>query len=200
MAIGHLRSSVLGEETEIKVIEKARNGDRKAIRLLYDRYSGYLAATCARYLADRGDQKDVLQDSFVKVFSSMDKFDYRGEGSLKAWMRQVVVNECLKMLRHRRRSVPIVYEGELRDVEEEDDIGPPDVVDVPAAAIHEMIKELPDGYRAVFNLFVLEEKSHKEISEMLGITESTSASQFHRARIILAKKIKEYKQKVKIKR
>jgi RNA polymerase sigma-70 factor (ECF subfamily) len=115
-------------------------------------------------------------------------------------MRQIVVNECLKVLRKRKRSVPILFEEELRDVEIEEDTGPPEVEKVPAAVIHEMIKELPDGYRAVFNLFVLEEKNHKEISELLGITESTSASQLYRARMILAKKIKEYLGKVKIKR
>lgn len=191
---------MLTEEKEKQVFERARDGDRKAVRQLYDRYSSFLAATCARFLPDQGDQKDVLQDGFVKIFSSLDKFDYRGEGSLKAWMRQIVVNECLKVLRKRKRSVPILFEKELRDVEIEEDPGPPEVEKVPAAVIHEMIKELPDGYRAVFNLFVLEEKNHKEISELLGITESTSASQLYRARMILAKKIKEYLGKVKIKR
>ena len=191
---------MLKEEKEKQVFERARDGDRKAVRQLYDRYSSFLAATCARFLPDPGDQKDVLQDGFVKIFSSLDKFDYRGEGSLKAWMRQIVVNECLKVLRKRKRSVPILFEEELRDVEVEEDTGPPEVEKVPAAVIHEMIKELPDGYRAVFNLFVLEEKNHKEISELLGITESTSASQLYRARMILAKKIKEYLGKVKIKR
>ena len=191
---------MLKEEKEKQVFERARDGDRKAVRQLYDRYSSFLAATCARFLPDPGDQKDVLQDGFVKIFSSLDKFDYRGEGSLKAWMTQIVVNECLKVLRKRKRSVPILFEEELRDVEIEEDTGPPEVEKVPAAVIHEMIKELPDGYRAVFNLFVLEEKNHKEISELLGITESTSASQLYRARMILAKKIKEYLGKVKIRR
>lgn len=191
---------MLTEEKEKQVFERARDGDRKAVRQLYDRYSSFLAATCARFLPDLGDQKDVLQDGFVKIFSSLDKFDYRGEGSLKAWMRQIVVNECLKVLRKRKRSVPILFEEELRDVEVEEDTGPPEVEKVPAAVIHEMIKGLPEGYRAVFNLFVLEEKNHKEISELLGITESTSASQLYRARMILAKKIKEYLGKVKIKR
>lgn len=190
---------MLTEEKEKQVFERARDGDRKAVRQLYDRYSSFLAATCARFLPDLGDQKDVLQDGFVKIFSSLDKFDYRGEGSLKAWMRQIVVNECLKVLRKRKRSVPILFEEELRDVEVEEDTGPPEVEKVPAAVIHEMIKGLPEGYRAVFNLFVLEEKNHKEISELLGITESTSASQLYRARMILAKKIKEYLGKVKIK-
>lgn len=186
-------------EQERQVIERARNGDRKAIRQLYDCYSQYVSATCSRYLTDRGDHKDVLQDSFVKVFSSLDRFEYRGEGSFRAWLRQIAVNECLKCLRSRRRSVPIVFEQEVKDVEEEDN-DPPDIRKVPAGVIHEMIRELPEGYRTVFNLYALEEKSHKEIASLLGITENTSASQLHRARAILAGKIKEYIEKVNNKR
>ncbi|MBQ6254056.1 MAG: RNA polymerase sigma factor [Bacteroidales bacterium] len=190
---------VLTEGTERQVVERARNGDRAAVKEIYDRYSKYLSATCSRFLTDQRDLKDVLQECFLKIFTSLDKFDYRGEGSLKAWMRQIVVNESLKTLRRKRKSVPIVFEEEIKDVAEEE-IEPPDVESVPAAAIQEMIKELPDGYRAVFNLYALEDKSHKEIAAALGITENTSASQLHRARAILARKIKEYKNKVKIKR
>ena len=187
-------------ETERQVIERARNGDRKAIRRLYDCYSQYMSATCSRYLTDKGDHKDVLQDSFVKVFSSLDRFEYRGEGSFKAWLRQIAVNECLKFLRSRRRSVPIVFEEEVKDVAEEEENDPPDIRKVPAGVIQKMIEGLPEGYRTVFNLYALEEKSHKEIASLLGISENTSASQLHRARAILAGKIKEYIDKVKIKR
>jgi len=184
----------LAGEIDIKVIERARNGDRNAVRQIYDHYSRYLAAVCSRFLPDQGDQKDVLQDSFVKIFSSLDKFEYRGEGSFRAWMRMIIVNESLKALRKRRRSVPIVFEERLMDVEEED-TGPPDVEEVPAEEIHKMIRELPEGYRTVLNLYALEDKSHKEIASLLGISENTSASQLHRARLLLAKKIKEYKEK-----
>ena len=187
-------------ETESKVIQRARNGDRLAVKEIYDRYVGYLAATCSRFLPDKSEQKDVLQDCFLKIFSSLDKFDYRGEGSFKAWLRQIVVNECLKTLRKRRRSVPIEYEWELGDYPLEDDDAPPDLENVPASAIQKMIEGLPEGYRTVFILSALEEKSHKEIAAELGITENTSASQLFRARSMLAKKIKEYKEKLKIKR
>ncbi len=191
MGTGLLRDSGLSAEAERQLLERARNGDRVAVREIYDRFSGYLAATCARFLPDPRDQKDVLQESFVKIFTSLDSFDFRGEGSLKAWMRRILVNESLKTLRKRRRSVPIVFEDEVRDV---------DVAEVPAEVIHKMIQGLPEGYRTVFNLYALEDKSHKEIAGLLGITESTSASQLYRARMILARMIKEYKEKVKIKR
>ncbi len=199
MVLEGLRGSGLAAESESQVLERARNGDRAAVREIYDRYSGYLSATCSRFLPDPRDQKDVLQECFVKIFTSLDSFDYRGEGSLKAWMRRVLVNESLKTLRKMRRSVPIVFEDEVRDVAE-DDPDPPDVDMIPAQAIHGMIQRLPEGYRTVFNLYALEDKSHKEIAAMLGISESTSASQLHRARVILARMIKEYKEKVKIKR
>ena len=185
-------------ETERQVIERARNGDRKAVKQIYDRFSSYLTATCARFITNENDLRDVLQDGFVKIFTSLDQFVYRGEGSLKAWARQIMVNQCLKLMRSKRRSVPIMLEENHRDLEvvEDDDEGPPDIHNVPAEVLQRMIRELPEGYRTVLNLFVVEEKSHKEIASLLGITESTSASQFFRARKILADKLKEYLIKV----
>lgn len=189
---------MLKAETERQVIERARNGDRKAVKQIYDRFSSYLTATCARFITNENDLRDVLQDGFVKIFTSLDQFVYRGEGSLKAWARQIMVNQCLKLMRSKRRSVPIMFEENLRDLEvvEDDDEGPPDIHDVPAEVLQRMIRELPEGYRTVLNLFAVEEKSHKEIASLLGITESTSASQFFRARKILADKLKEYLIKV----
>lgn len=108
-------------------------------------------------------------------------------------MTRVVVNECLKFLRDNRRLDMFVAVPELPDVpEEEDDDEGLSVEDVPPEVVHSMIRELPDGYRTVFNLFVIEGRSHREIAEMLGISEATSASQFHRAKKILAKRIREY--------
>lgn len=189
---------MLKAETERQVIERARNGDRKAVKQIYDRFSSYLTATCARFITNENDLRDVLQDGFVKIFTSLDQFVYRGEGSLKAWARQIMVNQCLKLMRSKRRSVPIMFEENLRDLEvvEDDDEGPPDIHNVPAEVLQRMIRELPEGYRTVLNLFVVEEKSHKEIASLLGISESTSASQFFRARKILADKLKEYLIKV----
>ena len=157
------------------------------MRLLYDRYIGYLTAVCSRYVVDSAAVKDILQDAFVKVFSKLDGFEYRGEGSLKAWMSRIVVNDSLKNLRCAGR---LKYVDELPDTEGEGEIeGMPEV---PVRELAEMIKSLPDGYRTVFNLFVFEKKSHREIAGLLGIKEDSSASQFFRARAMLAKKIKDY--------
>lgn len=157
------------------------------MRLLYDRYIGYLTAVCSRYVVDSAAVKDILQDAFVKVFSKLDGFEYRGEGSLKAWMSRIVVNDSLKSLRGAGR---LKYVDELPDTEGDGEIE--GVPDVPVRELAEMIKSLPDGYRTVFNLFVFEKKSHREIAGLLGIKEDSSASQFFRARAMLAKKIKDY--------
>ena len=186
-----LRGTLSGDMEKV-LVEQARNGDRAAMRQIYDCYSRYLAATCSRYLPDGGDLRDVLQDSFVKIFSSLGKFDYRGEGSLKAWMRQISVNEALKFIRKRKRSDTVEYKWDLPDKEEEEE---PDVGSVPPGVIQKMIQAVPEGYRTVLNLYAFEEKSHKEIAALLGITESTSASQLHRARAILARQINEYKKR-----
>ena len=187
----------LTEDKERSLVEQARKGDRGAMKRIYDCYSRYLAATCSRYLPGEDELRDVLQDSFVKIFSSLDKFEFRGEGSLKAWMRQVSVNEALKLIRKRKRNDTVEYKWDLPDKEEED--LEPEVTDVPASVIQKMIQALPEGYRTVLNLYAFEEKSHKEIAGLLGISESTSASQLHRARALLAKQINEYKKRTETK-
>lgn len=184
----------LAGDKERGLVERARTGDRGAMRRIYDLYSRYLTATCSRYLPDRSDLRDVLQDSFVKIFSSLDKFEFRGEGSLKAWMRRISVNEALKLIRGRKRNDTLEYKWDLPDIGEDDD-SEPDVATVPASVIQKMIQALPEGYRTVLNLYAFEEKSHKEIAGLLGISENTSASQLHRARALLARQINDYKKR-----
>ena len=173
--------------SERELVRLVRSGDPSGMRTLYERYVGYLTAVCSRYLSDRSTVKDVLQDAFVSVYTHLGSFEYRGEGSLRSWMTRIVVNGSLKQL---RRSGRLSFVDELPDREEETlDTLPP----LPASVLAEMIKALPDGYRTVFNLFVFENKSHKEIAGMLGIKEDSSASQYFRARAMLARKIKEYR-------
>ena len=166
-----------------------RSGDASGMRAFYERYVGFLTAVCSRYVPDRAAVKDILQEVFVKAFDRIGSFEYRGEGSVKAWMHRIVVNDSLKFLRANGK---MKYVDDLPDVEDEQMDSLPDV---PAAVVAEMIKSLPDGYRTVFNLFVFEKKSHREIAELLGIKEDSSASQFFRARAMLEKKIKEYVKK-----
>lgn len=178
-------------DKEKKIAEGIRKGSHTAMKELYDEWSGYLFALCLRYVPDRETAGDILQDSFVKIFSNAGSFTYKGPGSLKAWISRIAVNEALQYLRKKKGSEMLEYKDNLPEISaeepEETDIG-----DIPASALQKMIEGLPEGYRTIFNLFVFEEMSHKEIAATLGISESTSASQFHRARKLLARRIKEY--------
>ena len=179
---------------EAELVRRAKNEDTAAVRAIYDSYAQYLLAVCRRYTGDADSAADVLQDSLVKIFTSLDKFEWRGPGSLKAWMRRVVVNEALMYLRSRRRAGESVEDDGIADSLPDEE---PEVDDVPLAVIQQMIQmiaELPEGYRTVFNLYVFEGFSHRQIADALGISENTSYSQFSRARSLLARKIKEYRE------
>lgn len=180
------------EMSEEELSDLCRQGDNRARRELYERYSGALMAVCLRYVADRETAEDVLHDGFIRIFQSMNRFTYIGEGSLKAWLSRVMANEALGYLRkHNARMQQEVDTDEIPDMPDEDE----DVDDIPQSVLMDLIRQLPDGYRTVFNLYVFEEKSHKEIAALLGITEHTSSSQFYRAKCLLMKKIKEYREK-----
>lgn len=179
------------EVREKELIKKILDGDASAMKYLYDCHVGYLTAAASRYVPDEDDLKDVLQEAFVKIFTSMAKFRYMGRGSLRAWMTRIVINEALDCMGSRKCIEPL--EPEITDdCGREEPPEEPEVENVPIEVIYEMIRHLPPGYRSVFNLYVFEGKSHKEIAEILNIKESTSASQFHRAKALLATNIKEY--------
>lgn len=175
--------------TEQQIVNGVRNGDQKAMREMYDLLAGHAMATAVRYLENRDDRRDVLQNCFLKVFTHISDFDYRGKGSLRAWMTRIVANESINHLKQQSR---LTFLNEV-DVEIPDD-EPPDITHIPPEVINHMIASLPTGYRVVFNQFVFEHKSHKEIAQALGIKENSSASQFLRAKRLLAKMIHQYQQ------
>ncbi|HBG56605.1 RNA polymerase sigma factor [Proteiniphilum sp. UBA1028] len=184
------------EENSVReLIRQIVQGNRVAMKRFYDDHSGYLTAVCARYISNREDIKDVLQESFLKIFKAIQTFEYKGAGSLRAWSARIVVNEALKHIRAAgKMQFTSLPEWDLPNPEEDRE---PDFEDIPASAILEMIRTLPPGYRTVFNLYVLEQKSHKEIASILNIAESSSASQLHRAKGILVKEIELYRLKKK---
>ena len=161
------------------------------MKALYDRYAGFLTAVCSRYIENKEDVKDLMQDSFIRIFSSIGSFEYRGEGSLKAWMSRIVINNTLKYIRDNIQKGMISIDEDIPDVPDEEI---PEISEMPPSVIQDMIRRLPEGYRTVFNLFVFEGKSHKEIAMLLGIKENSSASQLHRAKALLAGWIREYRQ------
>lgn len=175
-------------ETELS--ERCRQKDNIARKKLYELYSGQMMAICCRYAGDRQLAQDLLHDGFLKAFNSFDKFTYRGEGSLRAWLSRIMVNTSLEYLRkndvlHQTLTLEEVPETVNNEAEEE-------LERIPQKVLMDFIANLPVGYRTVFNLYTFEEKSHREIAVMLNINEKSSASQLFRARALLAKKITEY--------
>ena len=169
---------------ETQLINGCRKGDRLAQKELYETYSRKMMGVCLRYVSDRETARDLLQDGFVKVFTGMDS--YSGLGSFEGWMRKIFVNCALEYL----RKSDVLRES--TDLDNTAELIQPDasaISNMSAAELMQLVQELPAGFRTVFNLFAIEGYSHKEISDMLNITESTSRSQFTRAKQMLQKRI-----------
>lgn len=175
-------------DNELQLLCLVKQGNAMAMKTVYSTYIRYLAAICSRYIVNNEDVKDVLQDSFLKIFSGIASFEYRGRGSLKGWITKITVNETLKFLQKNNRFEFVEISEQEHDKPDEE----PDVDALPSSVLFNLIRELPDGYRTIFNLYVIENKSHKEIAKLLDIKESTSASQLHRAKSLLATKIRQY--------
>ena len=171
-----------------QIVERIRQKDQRAMSELYQMYVGELTSVCYRYIPNADDAKDVLQNSFVKIFTSIPTLEYQGEKQFKGWMIRIVANEALMFLRNKKKLL-FVEQDQLADKIEEDDADP-DTERISPDELHQLICELPDGYRTVLNLYVFENYSHRQIAELLGIKESTSASQLHYAKQWLARRIK----------
>lgn len=189
----HSKMQMKADISEEELSLQCQRGDMQARRTLYERYGGRLMAICLRYIGDRETAEDVLHDGFLRIFQSIKQFSYQGEGSLKAWLSRVMVNEALGYLR--KKNVQLQQEVLMTEIPDVPDTDDSDLNDIPRSVLMKFISELPDGYRTVFNLYVFEEKSHKEIASLLGITEHTSSSQFYRAKSLLIKKINEYRKR-----
>ena len=172
-------------ETEQQLLESVRRGDRQAMRRLYERYKRYAISTGLRYIPDLNDVEDVVQDSFVKILTSIQRFDYQGEGSLKSWIGKIIANKSIEFV---RRHEYINFTDIIPEIPDEE----PELERIPPDVLTSMIAKLPPGYRLVFNLYVFEHCSHKEIAQRLGIGEKSSASQLTRAKNIMIRKMKDY--------
>ena len=169
---------------ELQLIEGCRKGDRRAQKALYETFSRKMMSVCLRYVSDWETARDLLQEGFVKVFTHIDS--YTGNGSFEGWLRKIFVNSALEYLRHAdvlRESTELNQTAELTQT----DSSP--LSDISAAELMQLIQSLPTGFRTIFNLFAIEGYSHKEISEQLNITESTSRSQYTRAKQLLQRKV-----------
>ncbi|MCH5173404.1 MAG: sigma-70 family RNA polymerase sigma factor [Bacteroidales bacterium] len=169
-----------------RTIEKAREGERRAQKAVYDALADKMFAVCLRYMGDRESAEDVLQDGFVTLFAKIGT--YTGDGSFEGWARKIFVNTALMSLR--KNDVLKGSEDADAAVSLSSD-APSAVQDLGYKELCRMISELPAGFRTVFNMYVVEGYSHQEIAESLGISVSTSRSQLLRARAMLQAKIKE---------
>ena len=169
------------------LVDSCKKGDRRAQKAVFDHLSGKMFAVCLRYMADREAAEDILQDGFVTLFTKLDS--YSGEGSFEGWARKIFVNTALMSLRKN----DVLRQTE--DVEAAWNIsaeGPSAIENIGYNELMKMVASMPPGFRTVFNMYVIEGYSHKEIAECLGISEATSRSQLQRARTMLQNKIKKY--------
>ena len=157
------------------------------MRRLYDRYADYAMAVGLRYIPERDAVRDVLQDSFVKILTSVGQMVYRGEGSLKCWVAKIVSHRAIGWIKEHEQ---LLLSDQMPDEIEEDEEAV--IEDIPKNLLNEMIGRLPLRYRVVINLRAFEELSHKEIALRLGINENTSVTLFSRAKRKLEKMMKEY--------
>ena len=166
-------------QTEGSLIVGCLNGDRKSQKALYEMYAPKLFPVCLKYTKNSMDAEDVLQESFIKLYSNLHKF--KGEGSFEGWMRRIFVNTAIENLRRRK--------PETKDCGYFEDVIPakePSVLD--NLYNKDLLKtsgSLSHGYKTVFHLYAIEGYSHQEIASKLGISESTSKSQFCRAKAML---------------
>ena len=167
-----------------KAIEGCKRQDRISQKYLFDTWSDGMLMVCLRYVKHLPDAEEIMLNGFFNFFKSIERFVYNGDNSIGGWLKKIMVNECLMFLRKK---------GELIIVDEKnaaDTVTAYDTMDkMSAAEIFRLVMEMPAGYRTVFNLYVIEGYSHKEIGQVLNITEGTSKSQLNKARAMMQKKL-----------
>ena len=170
------------EEKELAI--RCARKDKMAQQELYEQYGSRILALCRRYVVDQSDAEDMMQDAFIKIFNVIGNFKWTRPGSLYSWMARVTINLAFDSSKRRRtlakQLVDIDQLGDIADNQEYDQSAP-----VPADVLHEMIEDLPEGYRTVFKLYCIDGLSHKEIADLLRIKEKSSSASLARARALL---------------
>jgi RNA polymerase sigma-70 factor (ECF subfamily) len=173
--------------TESDLIAGCVEGDRQMQEELYNRFAPKMYSVCMRYADNANDAQDLLQEGFIKVYKNLHRF--RAEGSFEGWIRRVFINSSIEHLRRKKMHLATVSEKEENTIENADISALDNLAE---RDIITLIQELSPGYRTVFNLYVIEGYSHREIGDQLGISEGTSKSQLARAKAILQKKVTQY--------
>ena len=179
--------------SEDLLLREAINKRSDAIKLLYEKHAPSLLSLCLRYCGNIEDAEDVLHNGFIKIIKHLHTFKPRENGSLNGWMKRIMVNTSLNYLRDRLKENrfvdidPLIEKIFIEEKDDTDSMTNPDMFS--QDMIMKMICELPAGYRTVFNMYVFENFSHREIAEMLNFSENTSKSQLSKARGLLKKKL-----------
>ena len=166
-----------------ELIQACLNGDRKAQKSLYELYSAKMYAVCLRYAVDENEASDMLQEGFIRIYTNLDQFE--GKGSFEGWIRRVFIHTAIKYYHKMRRHNSTDEIGQRAERATGESV----VGRMSADELMQLIKELPEGYRVVFNLYAVEGYSHKEIADLLNIGESTSRSQLVKARRLLQERV-----------
>lgn len=170
------------------LVQNCVSGNAEAQRELFDRFSPLMLGVAMRYMKDKARAEDVLQDGFIKVYKNIHRFKHRG--SLEGWIRRIIVNTALDQIRkNKKRQRDLHLDDSVFEISQKSDA----VGKLEAEVLMEIIQQLPEGYRVVFNMFAIEGYSHKEIAKTLKVSESTSKSQYSRAKSALRKALKKYK-------
>ncbi len=171
---------------ESDLISGCMQGDRRMQEELYRRFSPRMYAVCLRYAGNAEEAEDILQEGFIKVFKKLDSF--RGDGSFEGWVRRIFVNTAIEHFRRKRYLQPVTEKEENtlegKSLSALDGLAEKDIL--------ALIKQLSPGYRTVFNMYVIEGYTHKEIADMMGISEGTSKSQLSRAKVILQDMVRKF--------
>jgi len=164
------------------IIKGCRHNNRRAQEELYHLYKGVLFSLCLKYCRNEAEAEDNLQNSFIEIFANINK--YRGAGTFEGWIKRITINKAINSYKKTLQLVPLKdnFTGDT-------DVGTEEI-NISADIILEFVQQLPDQYRLIFCLYELDDYPHKEIAAMLSISESTSKSNLHRAKIILQNKIK----------
>ncbi|WP_294081317.1 RNA polymerase sigma factor [Proteiniphilum sp. UBA5384] len=172
-----------------QLVIACKKQDRNAQKLLYERYAPIMMAVCLRYSGEEEMARDLLHDGFIRVFTQIGSFS--GKGSFEGWLRRIFVNLALENYRKEKQKYRFMEEYGYMNADESEDPtdNSLDIDNIPREEVFDMIRSLPPGYRTVFNMYIFEEMSHKEIAHVLGINEAASRSQFYRAKNMLRKKI-----------
>jgi RNA polymerase sigma-70 factor (ECF subfamily) len=181
-----LELAVLPQRDEL--IERCLRGDTLGYRELYQRYSKAMYNTCLRLLNNTAEAEDVLQESFIEAFKHLDRFEYRT--SFGGWLKQICVNRSINQLRKRKLDLVGIEHADHFDVANEKPVDEVEIM-LKVESVKKAIMQLPDGYRTVLNLYLLEGYDHEEIAEILHVAESTTRTQYMRGKQKLLQLLKE---------